>query len=145
MKEMETIRRKKDSFFSGFSYLLGILFFVAYSSIILRDHAILFSICLFSTLAFLMLASSLTTYTEEESFIITDVKDARRLIEWKGDEFSDRKVNELVSLFRSRKKEMGWKGVIEILRDYDYWEDDLWKDAASIHERKRLWEKQSTI
>lgn len=141
MKEMEKIRRKKDSFFSGFSYLLGILFFVAYSSIILRDHAILFSICLFSTLAFLMLASSLTTYTEEESFIITDVKDARRLIEWKGDEFSDRKVNELVSLFRSRKKEMGWKGVIEILRDYDYWEDDLWKDAASIHERKRLWEK----
>ena len=141
MKEMETIRRKKDSVFAGFSYLLGILFFVAYSSIILRDHAILFSICLFSTLAFLMLASSLTTYTEEESFIITDVKDARRLIEWKGDEFSDRKVNELVSLFRSRKKEMGWKGVIEILRDYDYWEDDLWKDAASIHERKRLWEK----
>ena len=141
VKEMETIRRKKDSFISGFSYLLGILFFVAYSSIILRDHAILFSICLFSTLAFLMLASSLTTYTEEESFIITDVKDARRLIEWKGDEFSDRKVNELVSLFRSRKKEMGWKGVIEILRDYDYWEDDLWKDAASIHERKRLWEK----
>lgn len=141
VKEMEAIRRKKDSFFSGFSYLLGILFFVAYSSIILRDHAILFSICLFSTLAFLMLASSLTTYTEEESFIITDVKDARRLIEWKGDEFSDRKVNELVSLFRSRKKEMGWKGVIEILRDYDYWEDDLWKDAASIHERKRLWEK----
>lgn len=88
-----------------------------------------------------MLASSLTTYTEEESFIITDVKDARRLIEWKGDELSDRKVNELVSLFRSRKKEMGWKGVIGILRNYDYWEDDLWKDAASIHERKRLWEK----
>lgn len=142
---MEAIRRKKDSFFSGFSYLLGILFFVTYSIIILRDHAILSSICLFSTLVFIMLASSLTAYTGEESFIITDVKDAKRLIEWKGDELSDRKVNDLVSLFRSRKKEMGWKGVIEILRDYDYWGDDLWQDAARIRERKRLWEKQSTI
>jgi hypothetical protein len=138
---MEAIRRKKDSFFSGFSYLLGILFFVTYSIIILRDYAILSGICLFSTLVFIMLASSLTAYTGEESFIITDVKDAKRLIEWKGDELSDRKVNDLVSLFRSRKKEMGWKGVVEILRDYDYWGDDLWQDAASIRERKRLWEK----
>ena len=142
---MEAIRRKKDSFFSGFSYIFGILFFVGYSIIILTDYALLSGICLFSTLIFIILASSLTAYTGEESFIITDVKDAKRLIEWKGDELSDRKVNELVSLFRSRKKEMGWKGVIEILRDYDYWEDDLWKDAASIRERKRLWEKQSTI
>ena len=138
---MEAIRRKKDSFFSGFSYLLGILFFVTYSIIILRDYAILSGICLFSTLVFIMLASSLTAYTGEESFIITDVKDAKRLIEWKGDELSDRKVNDLVSLFRSRKKEMGWKGVVKILRDYDYWGDDLWQDAASIRERKRLWEK----
>ena len=107
----------------------------------MRDYAILSGICLFSTLVFIMLASSLTAYTGEESFIITDVKDAKRLIEWKGDELSDRKVNDLVSLFRSRKKEMGWKGVVEILRDYDYWGDDLWQDAASIRERKRLWEK----
>ena len=138
---MEAIRRKKDSFFSGFSYLLGILFFATYSIIILRVHAILSGICLFSTLVFIMLASSLTAYTGEESFIITDVKDARRLIEWKGDELSDRKVNDLVSLFRSRKNEMGWHKVIDILDNYDYDEASLWNDV----ERKRLWEKQSTI
>lgn len=139
---MENIRIKKDSFFSGFSCLLGMLFFVAYSIIILTNHAILTGVCLFSVLPFIMLASFLTTYTGEESNIITDVKDARRLIEWKGDELSDRKVNELVSLFRSRKKKMGWKGVIEILNDYDYGEDKLWQDAARNYERKRLWEKQ---
>lgn len=133
---MEAIKRKKESLFLGF--LFGILFFVVYSGIILTGHTFLRDICFVSSMAFILLV---TTYAKEEKSIITDVESARELIESKGDDFDDRKVNDLVSLFRSRKKEMGWKGVIEISRDYDYWGDDLWQDAASIRERKRLWEK----
>lgn len=73
------------------------------------------------------------------------MESARELIESKGEKSNDRKVNALVSLFRSRKKEMGWREVHEILRDYDYDKDDLWQDAEKKYERKRLWEKQSTI
>lgn len=140
---METIKEKKGSFFSGFSYILWTLFFVGYSSFILTEHRLLCSVlCLLSCLGFIVLGSSVSTYTKEEKDIITDVKDARWFIEpEENDELSNRKINALVSFFRSRKKEMGWKGVNEILRDYDYWGDDLWQDAARIRERKRLWEK----
>lgn len=85
------------------------------------------------------------TYAKEEKSIITDVESARELIESKGEDFDDRKVNALVSLFRSRKKDMGWKEVFEILRDYDYDEDILWQVEEKKYERKRLWEKHSTI
>lgn len=81
---------------------------------------------------------------KKEKSIITDVESARELIEIiesKGDTYDDRKVNALVSFFRSRKNEMGWHKVIDILVNYDYDEASLWNDV----ERKRLWEKQSTI
>ena len=140
---METITRKKKSFF--LSFLLGILFFVVYSSIILTEHTLLHDICFISSMASILLASSLATYAGEGRHIIKDVESATLVIKWSGDEPSSGKVNSLVSLFRSRKREMGWRKVTDILIDYDYWEDDLWKDAASIRERKTLWEKQSTI
>ena len=143
VKEMEAITRKKKSLCSGF--LLGISFFVAYSITILTNHTFLSIFCLILSMAFTLPASSLATYTEEESGIITDLESARELIESKGEKSNDRKVNALVSLFRSRKKEMGWREVHEILRDYDYDKDDLWQDAEKKYERKRLWEKQSTI
>ena len=140
VKEMETIKRKKESLFLGF--LLGILFFVVYSGIILTGHTFLRDICFISSMASILLAA---TYAKEEKSIITDVESARKLIESKGEDFDDRKVNALVSLFRSRKKDMGWKEVFEILRDYDYDEDILWQVEEKKYERKRLWEKQSTI
>lgn len=140
VKEMETIKRKKESLFLGF--LLGILFFAVYSGIILTGHTFLRDICFISGMASILLAA---TYTKEEKSIITDVESARELIESKGEDFDDRKVNALVSLFRSRKKDMGWKEVFEILRDYDYDEDILWQVEEKKYERKRLWEKQSTI
>lgn len=140
VKEMETIKRKKESLFLGF--LLGILFFVVYSGIILTGHTFLRDICFISSMASILLAA---TYAKEEKSIITDVESARELIESKGEDFDDRKVNALVSLFRSRKKDMGWKEVFEILRDYDYDEDILWQVEEKKYERKRLWEKQSTI
>lgn len=133
---MEAISRKKKSFYSGF--LLGISFFVAYSITILTEHTFLSIFCLISSMAFTLLASSLAAYTEEESGIITDLESAREVIESKGEKSNDRKVNALVSLFRSRKNEMGWREVSDILEDYEYDEACLWQDA----ERKRLWEKQ---
>jgi len=92
-------------------------------------------------MASILLASSLATYAGEGRCIIKDVESAMLVIEWSGDEPCSGKANALVSLFRSRKREMGWRKVTDILIDYDYWEDDLWKDAARIRERKRLWEK----
>lgn len=137
---METITRKKKSFFLNF--LLGILFFVVYSGIILAEHTFLRDICFISSMASILLAA---TYAKEERSIIKDVESAMMVIKWSGDEPSSSKVNSLISLFRSRKREAGWRKVTDILIDYDYWEDDLWKDAARICERKRLWENQSTI
>lgn len=140
---METITRKKKSFFLNF--LLGILFFVVYSSIILTEHTLLYDICFISSMASILLVSSLKTYTEEEGDIITDFESARELIEsieGESEKFNDRKANALVSLFRSRKNEMGWRKVSDILEDYDYDEAILWNDVARIHERKRQWEKQ---
>ena len=133
VKEMETIKRKKESLFLGF--LLGILFFAVYSGIILTRHTFLRDICFISGMASILLSA---TYAK-------DVESARELIESKGEDFDDRKVNALVSLFRSRKKDMGWKEVFEILRDYDYDEDILWQVEEKKYERKRLWEKHSTI
>lgn len=143
MKEIETISRKKESFFLNF--LSGILFFVVYSGIILREHTFLRDICVISCLTSILLVSSLKAYTEEEGGIITDLENARELIEsieGESEKFNDRKANALVSLFRSRKNEMGWRKVSDILEDYDYDEAILWNDVARIHERKRQWEKQ---
>lgn len=140
---MEDISRKKESFF--LSFLSGILFFIVYSGIILTEHTFLRDICVVLSLASILLVSFLITYAGEGRCIIKDVEGAMLVIEWSGDESSDSKVNALVSLFRSRKKEMGWREVREILRDYDYDKDDLWQDAEKKSERKRLWEKQSTI
>ena len=139
VKEMEDIRRKKETFFLGF--LSGVLFFIVYSGIILTEHTFLHDICLVSSMTSILLAA---TYAKKEKSIITDVESARELIEIiesKGDNYDDRKVNALVSFFRSRKNEMGWHKVIDILDNYDYDEASLWNDV----ERKRLWEKQSTI
>lgn len=137
---METIKRKKESLFLGF--LLGILFFAVYSGIILTGHTFLRDICFISGMASILLAA---TYAKKEKSIITDVESARELIESKGEDFDNRKVNALVSLFRSRKKEMGWHKVIDILDSYDYDEGTLWQNEAKKYERKRLWENQSTI
>ena len=125
---METITRKKKSFFLNF--LLGILFFVVYSGIILREHTFLRDICLISSMASILLVSSLATYAGEGRRIIKDVEGAMLVIEWGGDEPSDSKVNALVSLFRSRKREMGWRKVTDILIDYDYRGNELWRDVA---------------
>lgn len=143
VKEIETISRKKESFF--LSFLLGILFFMVYSGIILTEHTFFRDICLVSCLASILLVSSLATYAGEGRRVIKDVEGARLVIEWSGDELCDSKVNALVSLFRSRKREMGWRKVTDILIDYDYWGDELWRDAARNYERRRLWEKRSTI
>lgn len=143
---MEAISRKKETSFLRF--LSGILFFIVYSGIILTEHTFLRDICVISCLASILLVSSLKAYAEEEGGIITDLESARELIEiieGEGEKSNDRKANALVSLFRSRKKEMGWREVREILRDYDYDKDDLWQDAEKKSERKRLWEKGSTI
>ena len=143
---METITRKKKSFF--LSFLLGILFFVVYSSIILTGHTFLRDICFISSMASILLASSLATYAGEGRRIIKDVESARELIEsieGESEKFNDRKANALVSLFRSRKNEVGWHKVIDILDSYDYDEDTLWQNEAKKYERKRLWEKHSTI
>ena len=143
VKEMEAITRKKKSLCSGF--LLGISFFVAYSITILTDHTFLSIFCLILSMAFTLPASSLATYTEEESGIITDLESARELIEiieGESEKFNDRKANALVSFFHSRKNEMGWREVADILEDYDYDEDSLWNDVEKKCERKRLWEKQ---
>lgn len=142
---METITRKKKSFF--LSFLLGILFFVVYSSIILTGHTFLRDICFISSMASILLASSLATYAGEGRRIIKEVESARELIEITGSEgekYNDREVNALVSLFRSRKKEMGWKEVLDILDNYDY-DENLWQEVEKKNERKRLWENQSTI
>lgn len=135
VKEMETITRKKKSFF--LSFLLGILFFMVYSGIILTEHTFLRDICLISSMASILLVSSLATYAGEGRRVIKDVEGARLVIEWSGDEPSVSKVNALVSLFRSRKREMGWRKVTDILIDYDYWEDELWKDVARTGEGER--------
>ena len=100
---METITRKKKSFF--LSFLLGILFFVVYSSIILTGHTFLRDICFILSMASILLASSLATYAGEGRHIIKEVESARELIEITGSEgekYNDREVNALVSLFRSR-------------------------------------------
>lgn len=94
------------------------------------------------SLVSILLVSFLITYAGDGRRIITDVESARRLIEWNGDEPSSEKVNALVSLFRSRRREMGWEKVIDILIDYDYDEASLWNDAEKKYERKGLWEKQ---
>ena len=147
MINYEDIRIKKDSFFSGFSYIYGIFFYIGYTMTILTEHMLLRGIlCLISVPVYLILAPSLEAYTEEEKSIITDVESARELIEITGSEgekYNDREVNALVSLFRSRKKEMGWHKVIDILDSYDYDEDTLWQNEAKKYERKRLWENQS--
>lgn len=143
MKEAENISKKRNLFFLGF--LLGISFFLVYSGIILTEHTFLRDICCISSLASILLVSSLKAYTEEEGGIITDSENARELIEsieGESEKFNDRKANALVSLFRSRKKEMGWHKVIDILDSYDYDEDTLWQNEAKKYERKRLWEKQ---
>lgn len=137
MKEIETIRRKKETFFLNF--LLGILFFIVYSGIILTDYTFLRDICFIMSLVSILLAA--TYRKKEERDIIKDVEGAMLVIEWSGEEPSGSKVNALVSFFRSRKNEMGWHKVIDILDNYDYDEASLWNDV----ERKRLREKQSTI
>ena len=116
VKEIETASRKKESFFLNF--LFGILFFIVYSGIILTEHTFLRDICVISCLASILLVSSLKAYIKEEGDIITNLESARELveiIESKGEASDDGKVNALVLLFRSRKNEMGWREVADIL------------------------------
>ena len=66
-KKTENTKEKRKLFFCFFTHILGIFFFMTYSSIMLTEHAGLCIILyLFSVMASIGAAGSTLEYTEEE-------------------------------------------------------------------------------
>lgn len=141
VREMDFIIEKKNPPANFCLFLSGVTFFAIYSGIMLEQEYyqfLLFLIIL--ALLSVFYANFIFSLSKDEEALWNEIQEAREFLEKLGEKDSNVKVNALVSLFRSRRKEMGWSEMGGMLSDREYVEKTLHQAASK--ERKKAWEKQ---
>ena len=131
VKESAFQMQKKISFMNFFSPLLGGIYFLGYSALIFMHNQkyyetfIVFSIPVAIAISFRTLSS--LSLSSDEKALQNEIKSARKFLDEAGGKDDSVKINALVSLFRSKRKEMGWSEICEMLSDSEYVKETLGK------------------
>ena len=128
VKESAFQMQKKISFMNFFSPLLGGIYFLGYSALIFMHNQkyyetfIVLSIPVAIAISFRTLSS--LSLPSDEKALWNEIKSARQFLKKLGEKDDNVNVNALVSLFRSRREEMGWSEIGEML-DSEYAKEAL--------------------